>query len=132
MIVVDTNVLIHFYFPSQFTIITEKNFLKDSNWISPVLWRSEFKNVILGFLRKDIIDFSQAITAIEMAEIKMQGFEFPVSSNLVMELAQDSNCSSYDCEFVGLAQTKDLPLLTWDKKILNAFPEIAIKPENFV
>ena len=112
--------------------MSEKVFLKDPAWIAPLLWRSEFKNVVLGFLRKDILDFAQAIQAIDKAERKMQGREFPVSSVLVMELARDSGCSSYDCEFVALARTRALTLLTWDKQIRQAFPDIALQPEAFV
>jgi len=132
MIVVDVNFLIHFYFPSDFSSITEKVFLKDPIWISPILWRSEFKNVLLGFVRKNIVDFSKAIEGIEKAEIKMQGAEHPVSSLQVMELGRNSNCSAYDCEYVALAKTKELILLTWDGKILKAFPEIATTPEKYL
>jgi predicted nucleic acid-binding protein len=132
MIVVDVNVLIHFYFPSDFSPVTEKVFLKDSTWISPVLWKSEYINVLLGFIRKGIIDFSKAIEGIEKAEIKMQGAEYPVSSLQVMELGRNSNCTAYDCEYVALAKAKGLTLLTWDGKILKAFPEIATTPEKFL
>ncbi|MBF0498899.1 MAG: type II toxin-antitoxin system VapC family toxin [Candidatus Riflebacteria bacterium] len=132
MIVIDTNFIIHFYFPSDFSIITEKIFLKDTNWIAPTLWRSEFKNVIAGFLRREIIDFSKAMEIIERAELKMQGFEHPSPSLLVMELAHSSKCSSYDCEFIALAKSRALPLLTWDKEILKAFPTIAIRPDKYL
>jgi len=132
MIVVDVNFLIHFYFPSDFSPVAEKVFLKDPTWISPLLWRSEYKNVLLGFVRKGIIDFSKAIEGIEKAEIKMQGAEHPVSSLQVMELGRNSNCTAYDCEYVALAKTKELTLLTWDGKILKAFPKVAITPEKYL
>ncbi len=132
MIVIDTNFIIHFYFPSDFSPITEKVFLKDPNWIAPTLWRSEFRNVILGFIRKKIIDFPKAIEIIEKSESMMHGADYPTSSLIVMELARNSNCSAYDCEYVALAKSKNLNLLTWDKAILKAFPEIAISPEKFL
>ncbi|MBF0409054.1 MAG: type II toxin-antitoxin system VapC family toxin [Candidatus Riflebacteria bacterium] len=132
MIVVDVNFLIHFFFPSDFSPITEKVFLKDPVWISPLLWRSEFRNVLLGFVRKNIIDYSKAIEGIEKAEIKMQGAEHPVSSSQVMDLGRSSNCSAYDCEYVALAKTKELILLTWDARILRAFPEFSRNPEKYL
>ena len=132
MIVVDTNILIHFYFPSDFSEVSEKVFLKDPNWIAPILWRSEFKNVVLGFYRKKIIDFNKAIEAIEKAENRMQGREHSVSSLLVMDLAKETKCTSYDCEFVALAKVKDISFVTWDGAILTAFPQISLSPKNFI
>ena len=38
-------------------------------------------------------------------------------------------CSSYDAEFVVLAQALDCPLLTFDRKLLELFPALAVKPE---
>lgn len=132
MIVVDTNILIHFYFPSEFSEFSEKVFLKDPNWIAPILWRSEFKNVILGFYRKNIIDFNKAIEAIEKAENRMQGGEHSVSSLLVMDLAKETKCTSYDCEFVALAKVKEIKLVTWDGDLLSEFPQISLSPKKFI
>ncbi|MBI3037902.1 type II toxin-antitoxin system VapC family toxin [bacterium] len=132
MIAIDTNILIHLYFPSDFSEFSEKVFLKDPNWIAPFLWRSEFRNVILGFFRKKIIDFTKAIEAIEKAEEKMRGGESSVSSIMVMDLAKATKCTSYDCEFVALAKVKEVKLVTWDSGILDAFPQNAITPIIFL
>jgi predicted nucleic acid-binding protein len=57
---------------------------------------------------------------------------YDVSSEKVLELAMQSNCSAYDCEYVALAQDLGVPLVTADKQILKAFPKIAISMEKFV
>jgi predicted nucleic acid-binding protein len=132
MIVVDTNILVHLYFPSEFTEFSEKLFLKDPAWIAPYLWRSEFRNVLLGFVRKNIIDFPKAIAAIEKAESQMFGHEHAVSSMLVLELARGSGCTAYDCEFVALGKAKETFFVTWEKKLTKTFPEIAISPKAFL
>jgi len=132
MIVVDTNVLIHFYYPGEFTVFSEELFLMDPDWIAPILWRSEFKNVSIGFFRKKIVPFSTAISAIELAEAKMLNHEFSTSSILVMDLAKESGCTTYDCEFVALAKIRGVPFITWENRLQHAFPETAVSPKAFL
>jgi predicted nucleic acid-binding protein len=43
-------------------------------------------------------------------------------------LAHSHSCSSYDAEFVLLAQLLACPLLTFDRKLLQLFPDLAVKP----
>jgi predicted nucleic acid-binding protein len=38
----------------------------------------------------------------------------------------------YDCEFVWLARDLSLPLVTADKKVLNAFSGFAVMPDIFI
>jgi predicted nucleic acid-binding protein len=46
----------------------------------------------------------------------------------VLELAIRSGCSTYDAEFVVLAQQLQCPLLTFDRKLLQLFPDVALQP----
>ena len=52
MIVVDTNVLAYLYLPSDFTLAAEKLLLNDPQWVAPHLWRSEFRNILAGYMRE--------------------------------------------------------------------------------
>lgn len=62
----------------------------------------------------------------------MSSFSLVVEPIEVLELIKTSSCSAYDCEFVALAKDLEVPLLTFDKKILSEFPEVAIHPKNFI
>ena len=42
----------------------------------------------------------------------------------MLALAQSSSCSAYDCEFVGLAQQLGVRLVTADRKLRRAFPDL--------
>lgn len=42
------------------------------------------------------------------------------------ELVRDSDCSAYDCEFIALAMKLNTNLVTEDKKLLRAFPALAV------
>ena len=47
-------------------------------------------------------------------------------AELVLELVRDSDCSAYDCEFVALAMSLGVKLVTDEKKLLKAFPKHAV------
>ena len=132
MIVVDTNVIASLWVPNDMDVMSYKILEKDADWIAPLLWRSEFRNVLAIYLRADILEFSIALQVIEEAEQLMGSKEFEVNSTQVLSLVSDSLCSSYDCEFVALADDLNVKLVTFDKKILNEFPELGVSPKEFV
>lgn len=131
MIVVDTNLLVYFYLRSEHSERADKAFLKDSNWVAPLPWRSEFLSVLTACFRKGIIDFEAAIEIIGEAELLMEGGEYSVGSLDILKLAARSRCSAYDCEFVALARELSIPLVTTDKQILSDFPENAVRLDEF-
>ena len=54
MIVVDTNLLVYLLVPSGLTAQAEAVFEQDSQWIAPLLWRSEFRGRWWGSFAKGI------------------------------------------------------------------------------
>ena len=125
MIVVDSNVLAYLYLPGDHTADAEKLLEQDPDWAAPVLWRSEFRNILAGHVRRKAIAFEQACSLQAEAESLLAGAEFEVDSRVVLELVRDSDCSAYDCEFIALAMKLDTKLVTEDKKLLRAFPSRA-------
>jgi predicted nucleic acid-binding protein len=126
MIVVDSNVLAYLYLPGEYSTAAEALLEQDSDWAAPILWRSEFRNILAGYLRRKAITFEQANSLQREAESLLEGAEFEVESLAVLELVRDSDCSAYDCEFIALAMKLDTKLVTMDKKLLRAFPKRAI------
>ena len=132
MIVVDTNIIAYLYLTSRRSVQAEHALLKDPQWSAPVLWRSEFRNVLALYIRKQFLSLRQAQQIIEQATLLMQGREYQVASLEVLELVASSTCSAYDCEFVALAKDLNVPLITVDRQILRQFPTIAVSLEAFV
>jgi predicted nucleic acid-binding protein len=126
MIVVDSNIVAYLYLPSDYTASAETLFQQDGDWAVPLLWRSEFRNILAGYIRRKTFSFEVACNLQLEAENLLAGSEHEVDSRLVLELVHDSNCSAYDCEFVALAMTLDVKLVTMDAKLLKAFPEYAV------
>ena len=125
MIVVDTNILAYLYLPTEYTPRVEALLAEDPKWLAPTLWRSEFRNVLAFYLRKRLLTLAQAMAIQQEAESLLHDNEYLVSSTDVLRLVEKSRCSAYDCEFIALAQSLNLPLITMDKRILENFPEIA-------
>ncbi|MCL4869457.1 MAG: type II toxin-antitoxin system VapC family toxin [Anaerolineae bacterium] len=132
MIVADTNLLIYLYLPGPFQPLALEALAKDDEWIAPYLWRSEFRNVLASFIRREIITVSQAQVLMAEALTFMQEREYHPLHDEVLQLVADSCCSSYDCEFVSLAQEMDIPLVSMDKQILKEFPQFAVSLQIFV
>ena len=126
MIVVDSNVLAYLYLPGEYSTAAEALLEQDSDWAAPILWRSEFRNILAGYLRRKALTFEQANSLQREAESLLEGAEFEVESLAVLELVRDSDCSAYNCEFIALAMKLDTKLITMDKKLLRAFPKRAI------
>ena len=126
MIVVDTNILAYLYLPTELSASAEALLAKESDWAVPLLWRSEFRNILAGYLRRGILPYEAALAIQTEAEALVAGAEHDVSSRSVLELVRDSDCSAYDCEFVALAKALDVKLVTADKKLLRAFPTVAM------
>jgi predicted nucleic acid-binding protein len=126
MIVVDSNILAYLLIDGVFCKRAEALLASDSNWIAPLLWKSEFRNILAGYIRRKDFTFDKAYQIVREAEFILSSKEFEVDSLLVLELIRDSDCSAYDCEFVGLAIKNSCKLVTMDKQILKAFPKVAV------
>lgn len=126
MIVVDTNIVAYLYLPGEYTQRAENLLKREPDWAAPLLWRSELRNILAGYLRRKTLTFEQARAIQAEAEQLLAGNEHEVDSNLVLELVRDSDCSAYDCEFAALAMRLGLKLMTVDGKLLKAFPKLTV------
>lgn len=126
MIVVDTNVLAYLLLPGDQTEAARRTLARDPTWAAPALWRSELRNVLALYLRQQHLTLADAVAVQTEAEALLAGREFAVASEQVLALADHSGRSAYDCEFVAVAQTLGVPLVTSDRQILGSFPAIAI------
>jgi predicted nucleic acid-binding protein len=132
MIVADTNTIAYLYLNSEKSDQAERLLTLEPKWIAPNLWKSEFRNVLTLYLRKNILTFDEILIITQQAENLMLENEYELSSAHILQLVNTSNCSAYDCEFVALAKLLNIPLITADKKIINEFPSIAQTIDDFI
>lgn len=122
MIVVDSNVVAYLYLPGQFTAAVEKLLRREPEWAAPLLWRSELRNILAMYMRQKLLTFERSFEIQREAEALLADNEYDVDSFEVLELARDSGCTAYDCEFVALAKRLNVKLVTGDAKLRKAFP----------
>ena len=132
MIVADTNLIAGLYTDSIQRERILSVYKKDPVWAAPYLWRSEMRNVMALYMRKQLLKQDQVVQIMQWAEDQMGLNEYLPLSGHVLSLAAVSGCTAYDCEFVSIANALACPLVTFDKQVLERFPDIAVSPEGFV
>ncbi len=115
MIAVDTNVLAYLFLQGEHTETALAVLHRDAEWVAPRLWRSELRNVLALYLRRDILSLPDALDIFDQAERLLDGGEHEASAAEVLRLVTTSPCSAYDCESVALAQALRVPLVTADR-----------------
>jgi predicted nucleic acid-binding protein len=132
LIVADTNLLAYLLLPSERTRIAEAVFEKDAEWIAPLLWRSEMRNVLVLYMRQQGLTLAQAKETMREAERILRHREYGVPSERVLEVANETGLSAYDAEFLTIAQDLNVLLVSEDRQILAAAPAVAKSPEQFI
>jgi predicted nucleic acid-binding protein len=132
MIVVDTNVIGYLFLSSEQSLSAEQALIKDTEWAAPILWRSEFRNVLALYMRKNLVTLQQAQSIMNGALDLLRAREYEVSSYEVLRLASESKCSAYDCEFIAAANDLKVSLVTVDRQLLREFPSVAVSLNSFI
>jgi predicted nucleic acid-binding protein len=132
MIVVDTNIICYFYIHGDHSNKVQTLWKKDPNWHLPILWRSEFRNVLAKYYRNQLLSLPKIFEIIQETELLIRGNEYHIPATHVFHLIKSSSLSAYDCEFVSLAQSLNVPLITFDKKIHSEFPKTAMTIHDFL
>ena len=132
MIVADTNLIAYLLIPGEKSDLADAVLQKDAEWATPLLCRSELRNVLTFSMRHQGMTLSQAQQTMARAENLLAAHEYSLPSDLILELTAKTTLSAYDAEFVALADQLGIPLVTQDKGILKAAPHIAVDPKTFI
>jgi predicted nucleic acid-binding protein len=132
MIVVDASLLAYLIMPGERTEEAEAVLAKDPTWVAPVLWRSELRSVVHKYVLRGDLTVARAVSLLGQADEVVGGRESEVDSQDVLALASHSKCTTYDCEYVALANALRVPLVTTDRAVLKAFPKRAMTPAEFL
>jgi predicted nucleic acid-binding protein len=132
VIVVDTSVIHYCWVRGQHTEVAQAVRRKDPDWHAPILWRSELRNVLTAYLRRELMSRSQIVGILDAADQALAGSEHIIADELVLDVVAGSTLTAYDAEFVALASALSVSLVTADKAVLKAFPDQALTMEAFV
>jgi len=132
VIVVDTNVIHYCWVRGQHTDVAQAVRRRDPDWHVPILWRSELRNVLTAYLRRELMSREQVVGILNAADQALAGSEHIIADELVLDVVAGSTLTAYDAEFVALASALSVPLVTADKTVLKAFRNRALTMEAFV
>jgi predicted nucleic acid-binding protein len=126
VIVIDANVLTALLIPGPLTAAASRLAESDRSWAAPLLVLSEFRNVLATLMRRRILNLPTSLAAMRRAESALAGQLYQLPSLEVLALADESGCTAYDCEYVGLAKRLGVLLVTDDRQLRQCFPKIAL------
>lgn len=102
-----------------------------SNPIAPAHWEAELANVVWMAIRSGILPPAEGPVRLSLA--RRLGVESVNTATLCQGALLRSVASGvavYDTLFVELAARTGCPLLTFDKALIRAFPDVASRPRD--
>lgn len=131
MIVADTSLVAYLLLAGERTEAAEAVLLRDAQWAAPPLWRSELRSVLVQHLRAGSLTPDEAAAVWARAEVLLAPDTPAPETGLVLQAALTRGLSAYDAEFVALAAELAVPLVTDDRRILEACLDLAISIDDF-
>ncbi len=131
MIVADTNLLAYLTIKGTETDRARRVFQRDPEWVVPLLWRSEFLNVLATMIRTERLDVRRARKAWRTATNIVDDAEYEPDELDVLRLAGERNISAYDAQFVSLARLLGTRVVTNDKTLLRRCPDLTVSIEHY-
>ncbi|MCC5835750.1 MAG: type II toxin-antitoxin system VapC family toxin [Opitutales bacterium] len=128
MIAVDANVITYLVLKGDYSKECEDLFVWDPEWVAPRLWRDELCNVLVTYERRGMLDRKNALQAFSDAEAVIGENQYDVGAERILSVADRTQCSGYDSQYIALAEDLGIKLFTFDKKVLLHAKEVALKP----
>jgi predicted nucleic acid-binding protein len=129
-VVIDTNVIAYYLLATAPFVEEVRTFLRRRvDLAAPALWEAEVSNVLWMAARSRVIDEAMALHRLDLAA--RLGIRSVPTRRLwrgALARALRGNVAAYDTLFVELAVRERVPLVTFDKRLLARFPDIAVRP----
>jgi len=132
MIVVDANVVMALVTEASLTHVARAIHAKDPNWTVPPLWRYEVLNALLNQAKADKFALDDTLLAAETAARLVTNRADGCESSTILTAAHSAGLTAYDATYVVLARSLGVPLITEDKQILRACPDVARSMNQFL
>ena len=132
MVVVDVNVLAYSLIEGDRTGEALEVQRIDPDWRLPPVWRHEFANVLVTYVRQGGMPERRASDLYGAAVASYGPREATPDVSSVIRWAIGKRLSAYDAQYVALARQLDVPCVTEDAGILRAVPAGACSMRAFV
>ena len=130
--VVDTNVVAYYVLGTEPFAAEARGFWRGvDEAIAPAHWEAEFANVIWMAVRSGVIPSLEGHRRLDLAgRLRIRSVSVRTVWQAAVASAFRSGVAVYDTLFVELAKRHRLPLVTFDTRVLRAFPRIARRPRS--
>ena len=132
MIVIDANILIYSLIECDHSPLAHKLRESDADWRTTALCLHEILNVLATYQRRDVLTLAQCKKILDHAERFMKVAQCEVQLDAALTVAAKYAITSYDAQYVALAQSLDVPLITEDRKLRVAVPGVALSMQEFL
>lgn len=122
MIVADANVLVYLLVQTPQTRLAEKWAEFDPKWCLPELWRFEFTNAVMTFVRSGKLSSAEGEDALSEAIELFSPMELRVDPIVAYRTALRFRISPYDANYICLAELLGVRCVTADKQLLERVP----------
>jgi predicted nucleic acid-binding protein len=131
-VVVDTNVVAYLLLGTEAFVDEARVALRPAvNPLAPAHWEAELTNVLWMAVRSGVLPPEEGPVRLSLA--RRLGIESVATATLcqgALLRSVASGISVYDTLFVELAARTGCPLVTFDRAVLKAFPDIALRPRD--
>jgi predicted nucleic acid-binding protein len=131
MIVVDVNVIVYLLTETPQRELARRVRERDGDWLVPPLWRHEMLNVLATLTRQDVLEASSAPTVWRNALTLLSSHEQQPDMERALLLAIEHRISAYDAQYLELAASYGVPLVSEDKKLQRMLPNRAFSMADF-
>ncbi len=132
MIVVDANIVFALVADDSVTSIARATQAQDADWVVPSLWQSEVLNALLNGVKAGHLTMEASLLAIERADALLRERIRTCEAATILQTAHACRLTAYDATYVVLARSLGVPLITEDKQILRACPDVARSMRQFL
>jgi predicted nucleic acid-binding protein len=132
MIVVDANILVYSLIKCDYTSLVQKLRERDMDWRTTGLCLHEILNVLATYQRRDVLKLAQCKKLLEHAERFMKVAQCEVKMDVALAVAAKYAITGYDAQYIALAQSLNVSLITEDRKLRDAVPGIAFCMQEFL
>ncbi|MFQ5743995.1 MAG: type II toxin-antitoxin system VapC family toxin [Acidobacteriota bacterium] len=126
MIVVDVNIILHALTATPQNELARQLRRRDSDWLAPPLWRHEMLNVLATLTRQEVLARQSALTVWQNALDLMAAREQPPDMEHAFSLAIAHGISAYDAQYIALAESLDVLMVSEDRKLNRLLPQRVI------
>jgi len=130
--VIDTNVVAYFLLGAEAFVDEARTCFENvSDPVAPAHWEAELTNVVWMAIRTGVLPAEEGPVRLGLARrLGIQSVPTTTLCQGALLRAVTSGVPVYDTLFVELAARTATPLVTFDKAVLRAFPDLARRPRD--